>query len=272
VSDLDDHEIAGADAPPAPAPAIGEVAPSRRPTPGEAARTLVQHAERATLSTLAQEPAGYPFGSVAPYGLLDGGSPVLCISRLAEHTRNLDGDGRASLFVTEAFPMGDPMDNGRLTLLGTARRIEGNTAVAREAFLARHPEGRSYVDFGDFAFWQLDVEAGRWVGGFGRMAWCTPEEYREAEADPTPPVAPGAVTHLNADHAEAMLDAARAFTGHADAVSATAVRLDRYGIDLEIATPRGLAFGRAPFDPRVEDADGLRMAAVRLARAARGDA
>lgn len=53
-------------------------------------------------------PQGYPFGSVAPYGLLDDGTPGLCISTLAEHTRNLGADGRASLFVDEAFPLGDP--------------------------------------------------------------------------------------------------------------------------------------------------------------------
>ena len=120
---LDDHEV-GAGAP-VPVEPVGTVAASRRLTPAEAGRTLAQHAERATLSTIAVEPAGYPFGSVAPYGLLEDGRPVLCISRLAEHTRNLEADARASVLVAEAFPMGEPMDNGRLTLLGTARRVVG---------------------------------------------------------------------------------------------------------------------------------------------------
>ena len=191
------------------------------------------------------------------------------VFRLAEHTHNLERDGRASVFVTEAFPMGDPMDNGRLTLLGTARRIEGGASGARAAFLERHPEGRAYVDFGDFSFWALQVEAVRWVGGFGRMAWCTPEEYRAAEADPTPPLAPAAVAHLNADHADSMLDAARAFTGHPDALAARVVRLDRYGVELDVSTPRGPAIGRVPFDPPVDSAEGLRAAAVHLAHAAR---
>lgn len=269
MTDLQDHDIAGDGAPPLPVATLVPPAEVQRPTPGEAARTLAQHAERATLSTLAVEPAGYPFGSVAPYGLLDDGAPVLCISRLAEHTRNLEADGRASLLVTEAFPMGDPMDNGRLTLVGTARRHDGDRDIARAAFLDRHPEGAGYVDFGDFAFWVLDIEAVRWVGGFGRMAWCSPAEYAAAGPDPTSPSAPGAVAHLNDDHADSLLAAAQAFTGHPDATRARAVRLDRYGVDLELDTPRGPAFGRAPFDPPVATAAGLRAASVQLARAAR---
>jgi putative heme iron utilization protein len=251
-----------------PAEPITEVPPARRPSPGEAARTLVQHSTRATLSTLALDPAGYPFGSVAPYGILDDGRPVLCISTLAEHTRNLLNDPRASFFVVEEFPQGEVMDNGRLTLMGTARQVE-HRDVARTAFLARNPEGASYVDFADFSFWALDVEAVRWVGGFGRMAWCSPEDYRDAAPDPTPPVAAYSVQHLNDDHGDVVLAAARAFTGHPDAVSATAVRLDRYGIDVELVTPRGMGYARLPFDEPVPDADGVRPAAVALAHRAR---
>jgi hypothetical protein len=247
---------------------IGEVTAAQRPSPGEAARTLVYHATRATLSTLALDPAGYPFGSVAPFGILDDGRPVLCISTMAEHTRNLQDDPRASFFVVEEFPQGEAMDNGRLTLMGTARPFEQRDE-ARAAFLSRNPEGASYVDFADFSFWALDVEAVRWVGGFGRMAWCTPDEYRAAEPDPTPPVAAYSVKHLNEDHGDVVLAAARAFTGHPDTVSATAVRLDRHGIDVELVTPRGIGYARVPFDEPVADADGVRPAAVALARAAR---
>jgi putative heme iron utilization protein len=251
-----------------PAEPITEVTPARRPSPGEAARTLVQHSTRATLSTLALDPAGYPFGSVAPYGILGDGRPVLCISTMAEHTRNLQNDPRASFFVVEEFPQGEAMDNGRLTLIGTAHELEQRDE-ARAAFLARNPEGASYVDFADFSFWALDVEAVRWVGGFGRMAWCSPEDYRDADPDPTPPVAAFSVRHMNEDHAEVLLDATRAFTGHPDAVSATGMRLDRYGIDVELVTPRGIGFARLPFDEPVADADGVRPAAVALARLAR---
>jgi putative heme iron utilization protein len=244
---------------------------ARRPSPAEAARTLIHEADRAALATIAVEPIGFPFGSVAPYGLLADGSTVLCISNLAEHTRNLESDARVSLLVTEPRPMGDPMDNGRLTLLGSARKLAEPAAIAdaRQAFLERNPDALGYVDYGDFSFWHLDPEQIRWVGGFGRMAWCSVDAYRTADPDPTSPAGPGAVAHLNGDHAEALTLAARAFTGHTDATGAHAVRLDRYGIDLVVATPRGTGLGRVAFEPRVDTADGLRTAAVALTHRAR---
>ena len=250
---------------------ISPVAPSRRPTAAEAARTLAHNGARGSLSTLAVDPAGYPYGSVAPYALLGDGSPIVFISTLAEHTHNLSRDPRASLLITDPYPIGDPMDNGRLTLVGDAAPLQGSheIAVAREIFAVRHPDASGYITFGDFACWVLRVVALRWIGGFGRMAWCTPSAYADAEPDPTTAQAPAAVEHLNADHADALLAAAIAFTGHPDATAATATRLDRYGIDLAIRTPRGQAAGRVGFEPRVEDADGLRAAAVELTRRAR---
>jgi hypothetical protein len=268
MSALPDHQTPNGYSPAAP---IAPVAATRRPSAGEAARTLAHHGARGALSTIAVEPAGYPYGSVAPYALLGDGSPIVFISTLAEHTSNLTRDHRASLLITDPHPIGDPMDNGRLTLVADAAPLRGSheIAVAREIFAIRHPDAAGYITFGDFACWVLRVVALRWIGGFGRMAWCTPSDYADAEPDPTAPVAPAAVEHLNADHADALLAAARAFTGHPDATAARATRLDRYGIELTIATPRGQATGRAGFEPRVDDPAGVRAAAVELTRRAR---
>lgn len=265
-----DHDIPGGNA----GPAAPLTAPerARHPTPGEEARTLVARASRSMLSTVAVDPAGHPFGSVAPYGLLPDGRPVLCISRLAEHTRNLLADPRCSLLAVEEGP-GDPLSHGRVTLVADAVPIPRDDAAAgtaRAAYLERNPGAAGYVDYGDFGLWRLDVRAVRWVGGFGRMSWCSPEDYTAAEPDPTWPLARGAVEHLNDDHAEALLAMARAFCGHPDATAAQAVRIDRYGIDLDIATPRGPTAGRAPFAEPLTDADQLRPACVALARRARG--
>jgi len=269
-----DHQAPGGDGAP---PPLAEPEPARQPSPGEEARTLVARAARSTLATVALDPAGYPFGSVAPYGLLDDGRPVLCTSRLAEHTRNLEQDPRCSLLVTDADEgPGDPLAFGRVTLVADARRAaEGEADAARAAYLSRNPDASLYIDYGDFGLWVLDVVAVRWVGGFGRMSWCSPADYAMAEVDPTWPVAAGAIAHLNADHADAVVAIARACCGYTDATAARATRLDRYGVDLDIATPRGAAWGRASFAEPLADAVGLRAATVALTRRARarlGDA
>lgn len=246
----------------------------RRPSAGEEARTLVHGTARATLATLALDPAGHPFGSLVTYGVLEpDGTPVLFISTLAEHTRNLEADKRASLLVVaEGGTESDILAEGRVTLLGEAERLERDdprVEGARDAYLIANPDAAGYLGLSDFSFWVLHVRSVRWVGGFGRMSWCDAADYAAARPDPTASIAASAVEHLNDDHADALLAAARAFTGHADAVAARATRVDRYGVDLDIQTPEGHATGRAPFDPPVEDAAGLRAAAAAMTRAAR---
>jgi putative heme iron utilization protein len=250
-------------------------APIQRRTTGEEARTLVHGTTLATLATLAVDPPGHPFGSLVTYGVLDDdGTPVLFLSTLAEHTRNLMADPRASLLVAAAPSDGggDALADGRVTLLGEAERLAADDArkdAAQQAYLAANPGAAGYLGLGDFSFWLLQVRSLRWVGGFGRMAWCDVAEYAAARPDPTAAIAASAVEHLNDDHADALLAAARAFTGHADATAARATGVDRYGVDLDIDTPAGRVSGRAPFDPPVENAAGLRAAAVALTRAAR---
>lgn len=265
-----DHDARGAYASP-PVQPLQAPAPATRPSAGEEARTLVAAATSGTLGTLATDPPGHPFVSVTPYGVLVDGSPVLFISGMAEHTRNLDADPRASLLVAEREARGDPLAVGRVTLLGRVEPIEGEVELteARAAYLAANPDAAGYIDFGDFSFRRLHVDRVRWVGGFGRMAWCGASAYAAAEPDPVRPFAAGAIEHLNADHADALIAASIAFGGHPDTTAARAQAIDRYGIDLLVETPRGKAQARVGFSVPVTDAGSLRAACVDLAKRSR---
>jgi hypothetical protein len=139
------------------------------------------------LATLARQPAGYPFGSLVSYTLDERGRPLFFLSALAEHTANLAHDPRASLLVCELPPAqgarsgegeADPLALGRVTLLGRVVLVpDGQREMAQARFLARHPEAAAYSQLPDFAFYRLEVEAVRYVGGFGRMSWIEPDEY-----------------------------------------------------------------------------------------------
>jgi heme iron utilization protein len=116
-----------------------------------------------------------------PYAADGLGRPLLLISGLAVHTRNLEADPRASLLVADAGPGADPLAAERVTLLGDARRLAaGEVGDARTLYLARHPDAAAWVDFGDFAFWRLEVDQVYMVGGFGVMGWVTAEDYAAA--------------------------------------------------------------------------------------------
>jgi putative heme iron utilization protein len=242
------------------------------PTHAERARTLVNQISTGTLCTLAIEPAGYPYGSFVTVAF-DSGNPIFLISALAEHTRNLERDPRASLLVAESGSA-DPLANGRVTMLGLCTRVDADGGRARAAFLAAHPNSSYYADFRDFGFWKLHVDSVRYIGGYGRMSWIGQVEWQTAEPDPLGPSAAGIIAHMNADHADALVLYCKAFSKATDVTSASMTGIDRYGFDMSAKTNEGprpirLAFARpigTPEDARAVLISMLKDARSRLAR------
>jgi heme iron utilization protein len=130
-----------------------------------------------TLATHARGPEGYPFPTVVPYALDACHRPVILVSGLAEHTRNLDADPRAGLLVVDGLGLGagasEPdgvLDAARATLVG---RVEpaGDDPYLRARYLRYHPGAARYLALGDFSFRVLVSERIRYIGGFGQMGW-----------------------------------------------------------------------------------------------------
>jgi putative heme iron utilization protein len=248
--------------------------PAPEPSHAERARTLVAAANRGVLSTVAVDPAGYPFGSVATYAIDDTGRPIVFVSTMAEHTRNAAADPRASLIVTESFPEGsDPLAAGRVTLIGDLLQVTGDDRPAvRDRYLAANPASAYYIDFGDFSFWRLEVRSLRYVGGYGRMSWVEAADYAAAEADPLAgQAAIGIIEHMNADHADSLVQMAQVLGGRADAVEAVMTAVDRYGFDVVVSGPDGRAALRLGFESPVATAPEVRPAMIRLVQLARGE-
>jgi putative heme iron utilization protein len=262
-----DHGVV--DGAPSIPPPLAPVDSAPRLTAAEQARTLIAATNLGGLATLTAD--GDPWASLATYGALDDGSPVLCLSRLAEHGRNLAADPRASLVITQLDPPADPLAAARVTLAGRVERPSDAAmrAAARAAHMAAIPAAATYIDFSDFSLFILLVERVRWVGGYGRMDSVTGADYATAEADPVAAGAAGAVAHLNADHADALLSVAQTLGGYADATTAVCTGVDRRGIDLVLDTPRGRAPARVAFAETLSHASELRAATVELTHRAR---
>jgi putative heme iron utilization protein len=240
------------------------------PTPSHAeqARTLAARVATGALATLALEPAGFPYGSFVTFAL-DGAAPVLLISELAEHTRNLRADPRASLLLVEPGD-GDPLARARVTLIGRAGIPEGaELDGARAAYLAAHPRAASFAEYGDFHFWRLAVESLRFIGGYGRMSWVTREEWAKAEPDPLAAQAAGILAHMNEDHAAVMVDYCRAFSRATDCTAATMTSVDRYGFTMSAMTGAGPRPIRVAFSRPLATVDEVRGEMVALAKRAR---
>lgn len=246
--------------------------PPPEPSHAERARTIVAGPGRGALSTLSLDPPGTPFGSVVTYGLDDAGRPSFFVSTMAEHTRNLDADPRASILVVEDTPAGaDPLALGRVTLVGTVAEVTdpAERAAAREGYLAANPSA-FYVDYGDFRCLRLEVTGVRYVGGFGRMSWVDVARYATARPDPLAAVAEGIIAHMNADHADALVTLCHHDARRPDVVAASMTAVDRYGFEVvaDLGGDRRAAL-RIAFPTEQESADGVRRELIAMLQAAR---
>lgn len=131
-------------------------------------RKLIRHANTAALATtLAGE--ARPYVSLVTVSSDIDGSPLLLLSRLADHTRNIDGDPRVSLLFDGTGGYANPQQGPRVTILGKIEHC--NEPRSRGRFLARHPGAALYADFADFAFYRVHLDRAHWVGGFARAVW-----------------------------------------------------------------------------------------------------
>jgi len=134
----------------------------------EEAKALLNSQEQGVLSTFSQEKEGFPFGSVIPY-ILDNQGRLCCwISDLAQHTKNLSQNPKASLTIT---PPNLARDKARLCLLVEAREINEDIENLKAVYIERFPLAKQYLGFHDFKPVQLIVQSAYYIGGFGRAAW-----------------------------------------------------------------------------------------------------
>ena len=236
------------------------------PTHAERARTLVHLGRVGTLSTLSRRHPEWPFGSVMPYGLDPSGRPTFLISTMAMHTQNVLGDDRASLLVTAADAAEDPLGAGRVTLMGHVQRTpESELPAVREGYLERYGNASYWVDFKDFAFFQMDLVDLYFVGGFGVMGWVSAEDYLGAAPDPLADAGQGILDHMNADHVEALRLLARGIAGiESDDAKMTSV--DRLGFHVRLTTPGGMRGARIPFAREVKSAEDTRSVLVEMVK------
>lgn len=146
---------------------------------------LMSQAGKASLATLDRE-TGHPYASLVTVALDGEGRPVLLLSALARHTRNLEADRRASLlFEPTSSASGDPLAGGRVTVVGRVAAVdpaEPGFDEVRARFLAHNPEAEGYAGFSDFRFYRLEIVTAHFIGGFGRIVEVSAADLKDAFA------------------------------------------------------------------------------------------
>ena len=228
--------------------------------PPREARALIRRRGHAALATSLD---GRPYASLVAVSCDTAGNPLMLLSDLAQHTRNIRGDPRVSLLFEDGGCDADPLAGPRLSLVGHAEPVEDRAAHAR--FVARHPSAARYAGFADFRLYRMTAERGHFVAGFGRIDWIDGAALRlagafaalaEAEAD--------IVAHMNGDHAAAVaLYAERLLRRGGEGWHLTGI--DPEGIDLR----RDGETGRLDFAEPVHDPATARAALIALVDSAR---
>jgi hypothetical protein len=233
--------------------------------PASRARRLMRACDRAALAT-AQRPAdegagsisaGWPYPSLVLVAFDHDGSPLLLLSTLADHTRNLLADGRVGLLFDGTAGLAQPLTGARLSVLGRAARSDD--PLHRERYLRRHPDAAFYAGFGDFAIYRVSVERAHLVAGFGRIHWLSAAELDLPTAAPA--LAAGEATLLDRLNGEGYGPRlAPATDGDGESWSLTGV--DPEGCDLR----RGGYVARVDFEQRIHDPESAKLMLDRLIR------
>lgn len=228
-----------------------------------AARNLMRGCAQAALATLVRpggDGEGWPSPSLVLTGFAPDGSPLLLISGLADHTRNLLADPRCGLLFDGTVGHADRLTGPRLSVQGRAEREDDPSHLRR--FLARHPSAQTYAGFGDFALWRVMVMRGHMVAGFGRVHALTRDDLCLPTDDCLTLAAMEAdiIAHMNQDHGDALTHYATNLLGLAPG-NWLMTGIDPDGIDLRCAEDTA----RLPFTARVTNSSEARAELVRLA-------
>jgi putative heme iron utilization protein len=228
------------------------------------ARDLYARRHQGVLSTISLSMPGYPFGSVVTFAPDRDNRPLILISAIAEHTRNIKADARVSLILTEGGD--DSQAEARLTVVGDAQLLpEAEVDEAAARYYRRFPHAADYHRAHDFSFYRIAPLRGRYIGGFGRIHWVEaaalsmPNPFSEKDEA-------GMIEHMNRDHADAMLAYCKLFDIDLGTQAPRMSAIDGEGFDLML----GNRVARIAFDAPVQTTTEVRKAMVALVQRARG--
>jgi hypothetical protein len=230
--------------------------------PKATAKKLMRESRSGALATLLAG-SGDPYCSLVNVATAADGAPLLLISQLAVHTKNILADPRVSLMLDERKE-GDPLQGARVMLLGTA--VVTTDEDSRRRYLARQPEAEMFAGFGDFAFYQIKLKGAHLVAGFGRIVDLKAVDLLTdvTDAQMLLNAEPEVIAHMNRDHADTCRLYATKLLGAPEG-DWRCVGCDPEGLDLQWER-MGL---RLPFPQRIADPGALRAMLKDLAQKAR---
>lgn len=221
--------------------------PDERARTAQAVRDFLALHQVGVLSTISRSVEGFPFGSVTPYDVDAEGRPVIFISRIAEHFRNLTHDSRASFVVIDGDACGDPQAFGRATLVGRFLELCAEDVAHYDSrYNQRFPHASSRALAHDFRYFRLEPERIRWIAGFGKICWIEPGQYRVRSHDPVSYCGASILAGLNAHYSSGLYQLAGNPAGAEQPAMVRAAAVSSAGLTLAITELEGTSRTAAP--------------------------
>ena len=248
------------------------------------ARQFLRATRSGVLSTFSTKFEGYPFGSVAPFILDHNGQPIVLISTIAEHTKNIIANPKISLLVFSGDD--DLQASARLTLIGEAKQIDKADDDLRTRYLRYFPQAAGYFEMHDFNFYRIEILQARYIAGFGKMGWVSGKEISGKElsgevlsgneliSTPSPLAAQetAIIDHMNADHAHSLIAYSKHFHG-LDVTNPEMVGIDSDVFDVSVSIESDIQEAtvqtkvlRFNFEQAIHDAKSARAALVAMSK------
>jgi putative heme iron utilization protein len=228
--------------------------------PAVTSRLLARGCTRAALATSLN---GGPYASLVLFAVDVDASPLLLLSDLAQHSRNIAFDPRISLLIdaTEGHP--DPLTGSRLTLIGCAMKTDDPRRLGR--FVSHHPSSADYAGFRDFHLYRVVVDRAHLIAGFGRIDWIHGDNFLFAlDAGALAAAESEILKHMNTDHRDTIQHYAHGLLGRGG-TGWQMTGIDPEGMDLRCDGETA----RYQFGMRVLTPEAARAALVQLSSAAR---
>jgi len=231
------------------------------------ARQFLRNSHHGILSTHSAKFAGYPFGSVTPFMLDHDCQPVILISSIAEHTKNIIANPKVSLVVFEKND--DLQANARLTLIGEALQIDKNDAHLMARYGRYFPESIGYFAIHDFQFYRINIHQARYIAGFGKMSWLDANAFDKPQNNEANKVIAmledSMIEHMNVDHKISLIQYCQHFY-QVKPAGVLLIGVDTDGFDVEVRLDNEIKILRFSFEAPIFDAHSVRLAFVALSR------
>ena len=235
------------------------------------AKQFLRSTRSGVLSSFSVKFDGYPFGSVMPFVLGHDCQPVLFISNIAEHTKNIIANPKISLLViqSELKNAEDLHANGRLTLIGDAEKLDKNNTELMARYCRYLPYSTGYLAMHDFQFYRINITQARYIAGFGKMGWMAGDEIVDVKnSNSIAALETSMIEHMNADHQDSIMQYCQHFHS-ASPKRVNLIGIDCDGFDVEAVVDDDIKILRFSFESPIFDANSARAAFVALSKAVR---